>query len=301
MTTFSFSRIFLIQVVLVLASVGRLLAADRVIDMRDPAQVIHAYLRATYARDFIEAYRFISFKDRKFRDVNRYVQQRGAFSGFTLEVGKKVSESIQIRVFKKEESANRARAEIHYSVPDPSKIAPLVLNWDPFRLNALPDRERSEILAALEKRKNDGAIEMREGKEHFDLVKEGDEWRVFLNWAAGIRISLQTALPESSGIEVSVSKNQVVIQPGDMFEILLRIKNRSKEPMGARIGHLIEPRELESFLDFVECGFLVPVTLEAEKEQEYSARYLLRETIPEGIRQLNLKYDFTLRRLLRLK
>ena len=75
-----------IIVFVALATIEHVNAADRVIDMRDAKEVIQAYLRATYARDFLEAYRFISAEDRKVRDVNRYVQQRGAFSGFTLEV-----------------------------------------------------------------------------------------------------------------------------------------------------------------------------------------------------------------------
>jgi hypothetical protein len=65
----------------------------------------------------------------------------------------------------------------------------------------------------------------------------------------------------------------------------------------ARIRHLIEPQNLTDFLDFVECGFLLPVTLEPGREQEYAARYLLRGHLPEGVRALNLTYDF--RRLLK--
>ncbi|HEY3168515.1 MAG TPA: hypothetical protein VGK57_14880, partial [Candidatus Binatia bacterium] len=199
-------------------------AADRAIDMRDPKEVIQAYLRATYARDLLEAYRFISAEDRKVRDVNRYVQQRGAFSGFTLEVGRKLSESIQVTLVKTEESSNRARFEIHYKVPDPAKIAPLVRNWDRFRLNALSAAERNEILKTLEERKKNRAIEMSEGEEKFELVKENGEWRVFLNWAAGVSIPLRLDLAKAPGLNVGLSTEQVVVAPGDLFEIGLKIK-----------------------------------------------------------------------------
>lgn len=119
--------------------------------------------------------------------------------------------------------------------------------------------------------------------------------------AAEIRILLQTVLPESSAVEVSLSKDQIIVQPGDLFELFLKVKNRSKEPVSARIDHLIEPRELTAYVDFVECGFLVPLTLEAGKEQEYFARYLLREGFPPDVQQLRLTYDVKLRRLLRLR
>jgi Cytochrome c oxidase assembly protein CtaG/Cox11 len=291
-TILNLACIVLTQVVLLFAAVGQSPAAEQTIDMRDPAQVIHAYLRATYARDFANAYRYISAKDRSVRDLNRYFQQRGAFSGFALDVGRKVSEWIQISVIKLETSSNRAHVEIRYNVPDPKKIAPLVLNWDPFRLNALPAGERREILNAVDKWKNDGAIEMREGKEKFELAKEGDEWRLFLNWAEGVRIPLRLDLLKARDLDVRVSKNEFIVQPGDLFEISLKIKNPIKQPVTVRIGHLVEPQDVADYLDFVQCGFLLPVTIEPGKEQEYSGTYMLRGSIPEGVRQLKLNYDF---------
>lgn len=295
-------RLFIATALWLLMSPGLSLhSAGRAANLQDPALVIQAYMRATFARDFTEAYRFISSEDRRVRDLNRYAQQRGALNGFALEAATKLSGYVQIDASHKTVTPNRIQAVARYKAPDPDKMRALLLNWNAYELNLLPAADRKQIIESIEKKNRDGTLEMTSGEEKLELVKEGNEWRIFLNWAAGIRISLQTALPESSGVEVSVSKNQVVVQPGDVFEVFLRIKNRSKEPISARIGHLIEPRELASSLDFVECGFLLPVTVEAEKEQEYSSRYLLRETIPEGIRQLNLTYDFKLRRLLRLK
>ncbi|HEU4344708.1 MAG TPA: cytochrome c oxidase assembly protein [Candidatus Binatia bacterium] len=294
------SRLAIAAALWLLTSSGlNLHSAERAANLQEPAAVIQAYMRAILARDFTEAYRFISAADRRVRDVNRYAQQRGALNGFALQAARSLSGYVEIDASQKTVAPNRIEARARYKAPDPDKMRALLLNWNAYELNSLTAAERKQLIESIEAKHRDGTLAMTAGEEQLELVKEGSEWRVFLNWAAGIRISLQPALPEASGVEVSVSKNQMVVQPGDVFEVSLRIKNRSKEPISARIGHLIQPRELESFLDFVECGFLVPVTLEAEKEQEYSSRYLLRETIPEGIRQLNLTYDFRLRRLLR--
>jgi cytochrome c oxidase assembly protein Cox11 len=92
-------------------------------------------------------------------------------------------------------------------------------------------------------------------------------------------------------LEVSLSRSEVIVQPGDVFEVFLTIKNRSSRPIITRIGHLVEPQAIADYLDFVECGFLLPVTLQPG-EQEYSGRYMLRGSIPEGVRQLNVTYDF---------
>jgi cytochrome c oxidase assembly protein Cox11 len=113
-----------------------------------------------------------------------------------------------------------------------------------------------------------------------------------------IRIPIRLSVSNAPDLDVALSKNEVVVQPGDLFEVSLRLKNRSKQRVNARIDHVIEPREVAKYLDLVECGFLIPVSLDPEIEQEYSARYLLRESIPESVHQLSLTYDFHLRRVI---
>jgi cytochrome c oxidase assembly protein Cox11 len=114
----------------------------------------------------------------------------------------------------------------------------------------------------------------------------------------GVKIAFRLALSNSPDLSVVLSKSEVVVQPGDLFEVSLSIKNRSKKPINARIDHIIEPQKVANYLDFVECSFLVPLTLHPEIEQTYSGKYLLREGVPEGIRQLNLTYDFKSRTVL---
>ncbi len=101
-------------------------------------------------------------------------------------------------------------------------------------------------------------------------------------------------LSKSTDLDVALSQNEFVLQPGEVFEIVLRIKNRAKQPLTLRIGHLVEPSLVADYLDFVQCGFLLPVTIPPEKEQEFFGTYMLRGSLPEGVRQLNLTYDFRL-------
>lgn len=283
--------IFLVALFLGGATLG---AAEQSQLARDAALVLQAYLRATYARDFVEAYRFISTADRNVRDLNRYVQQRGPFAGFILEVTKKLSESIEIKITERQDTLTRIQTVISYKVPDPNKLSPLLLNWDAYRLNSLAPEERKRILDAIDQKKRDSSLDMSQGEEKFELVKENEEWRVFLNWTAGVKIPLRLDLSKSNDLEVSLSKNEIVTQPGELFEIVLKIKNRTNQPVTARIGHLVEPDNIADYLDFVQCGFLLPVTIAPAKEEQFSGTYLLRGSLPEGVRQLSLTYDFRL-------
>lgn len=268
--------------------------AEHAPDAQDALLVLQSYLRATYARDFITAYRFISSADQKVRDLNKYVQQRGPFNGFTLEVSRRLSEVVEFKTVERQETVNRMNLSIQYKVPDPKKLAPLLLNWDQHRLNSLSVAEKAQLIESIDKKKTDGSFAMSEGEEHFEMIKEGNDWRVFLNWAAGIKIPLRLDLSKSRDLDVTLSKSEVVLQPGELFEVVLKITNRSDQPVTARIGHLVEPDAIADYLDFVQCGFLLPVTIAPAKEQEFSGTYMLRGSLPEGVRQLNLTYDFRL-------
>jgi hypothetical protein len=279
--------------VLLLGPEVRLSAGERA-QMQDPAVVVQAYLRATYARDFTEAYRYISSEDRRIRDLNRYVQQRGAFNGFALEAARKLADFIEIRFIQKQAVSDRMQTVARYRVPDPAKISSLLLNWDLYRLNLLPVNDRNRIIESIENGKRDGSLDMIEGGDKFELVKEGDEWRIFLNWAAGIKIPLRLELAHAADLDVALSKSEVLVQPGDLFELTLKIKNRSTQPVTVRIGHLVEPKEIADYLDFVQCGFLLPLTLQPGKAEDYSSTYMVRASVPEGVRRLILTYDVRL-------
>ena len=260
----------------------------------DPALVLQAYLRATYARDSAEAYRYISGADQKVRDLNRYLKQRGPFAGFTLEVARKLSELIEIEPVQRQEIAGRVFLTVKYKVPDPKSLAPMLLDWDAHRLNALSPGGRDKILRAIDRMKRDGSMNMSAGDETFQLVRERQQWRVHLDWAAGVKIPLRVDFTRAAGLEVSLSENQIVTQPGELFDIFLKIKNRAERPIVARIGHRIDPDSLADYLEFVQCGFLLPVTIAPAEEREFFGTYRLRGSLPDGVRRLNLTYDFRL-------
>jgi len=261
-------------------------------DLREPTALVRAYLRAVYARDFAEAYRYISAEDRRTKDLNRYLRQRGPFNGFALEAARMLATMVQVEITRTERRENRLRLTVRYHAPDPQRLAPLLHGWNGYRLNALSPTQRNQLVAAIESRKRNHSIDMIAGEENMDLIKEADGWRIFFNWAAGVTIAFQPILSDAAALGVSLSPKQVATQPGEIFEISLKITNQSKRPLITRVVHKVEPNELADHLEFVQCGFLLPLTLQPGREQEYFGTYLLRGSFPEGVRELRLSYDF---------
>jgi cytochrome c oxidase assembly protein Cox11 len=87
--------------------------------------------------------------------------------------------------------------------------------------------------------------------------------------------------------------SDVVTRPGEIFKVVLNVKNTSQEQLFARIGHLVDPYGVRDYLDLVECGFLLPVRLAPGKDEEFVSTYLLRRNLPEGVGQLNVTYAVT--------
>ncbi len=278
--------------VLLILPAAYLQTAERFAYLEDPLVVLERYLRASYARDYINAYRYIAAEDQRIKDLDHYARERGVLSGFALEAARKLAEFIEITASKKTVGANRAEVVAKFKVPDANRLSPLLLSWDSYQLNALPAARQKQILDSLDKMKRDGSLNMIEGEETFQLVRENDSWKLFLNWAAGVKIIFQTSVPASAQIETFLPQKEVITQTGQLFNLSLKIRNRGTQEVFARIGHLIEPKGVADYLDLVECGFLLPIRLPPGTDEEYSSTYLLSGNIPDGVRQLTVTYDF---------
>lgn len=259
----------------------------------EPVEALTHYLKAIYARDFARAYRFLSRQDRGLKKESVYVREHGPFGGFALEVARKLSESIQIRpVQERLGEAGRTRVKVAYSLPDANAIAPLVWNWDEERLNAASSDERQKIIASLEHLIRQGTLKIITGEEEFLLVKESGTWKIFLNWAAAIRVRFNTVVPSGHLIEARPTIRETLARSGEPFMIEYQVKNLTSRDLFARVAHNVEPVSLAEHLDLVECGLLIPVRLKPGEKQSYTSTYLIRNDLPDGVKELRVTYEF---------
>jgi cytochrome c oxidase assembly protein Cox11 len=55
---------------------------------------------------------------------------------------------------------------------------------------------------------------------------------------------------------------------------------------------LIEPKELSHHLEIIDCALLLPVELRPGEESEFSTTYIVDGDLPEGVKELNVTYEF---------
>jgi hypothetical protein len=221
-----------------------------------------------------------------------YVRERGPFSGFALEAAKKLSEFIELTPAQIKIDDNRARITLAFKAPDMNSLATLLSDWDEERLNVLSPHEQKKLLASIDSLKRRGSLEVIEGQEEFNLVREGNSWRLFFDWASGIRVNFTTIVPQDGAIEAKPTIKQTVTQPNELFTIAYRVKNLTDKEVFARITHRVEPAALTEHLDVVECALLLPVRIAPGQEQSYSSTYVVRGDIPDGTKSLDVTYEF---------
>ena len=284
----------LVSALLVLSSLT--VSSTAAADQQDAVVTLDRYVRATYARDYEEAYSHIATSDQRLKDRASYVRDRGTFSGFTLEIARVLASYIELNALETRVDAGQARIKIKFKVPDAGKLGPLLHGWDNDQLEGLSGTERRALLAAIDKLRLNHEIEMIAGEDVFELIKEDSSWKVVLNWASPVNVGFRTSIPSSVPVEARLPRSDVATRPGEIFKVVLNVKNTSQEQLFARIGHLVDPHGVRDYLDLVECGFLLPVRLAPGKEEEFVSTYLLRGNLPEGVRQLSVTYAVTLGR-----
>ena len=269
-----------------------LLRSERAGGQAEAFKVVDGYLRSTYARDYKRGYHYISARDRQLKDEDLYAREKGSFNGFALEVTRKLADSIQIRPLAASESDDQVSIKLAVKYPDANRLSALLFDWDEDRLNALPRAAQGQILAKIDQLSDEGKLPSIAGEEEFTLLREGRNWRIFLDWAGGVQIRYSALVPPTQAIAAAPVNEETTVRPGELFTIAYRVKNRTAQTITTRIVHRIEPREIQQQLDIVECALLLPVKVLGGQESEFSTTYMMRTDFPETVKKVNITYDF---------
>lgn len=260
----------------------------------EPAQVFAAYVKATYARDFTSAYRLIASLDRRLKPEHVYADERGSFTGFTLEVARKLSEFVRAEPLHTELAGRQARVKLKIQFPDADPLSQLLLDWNEAKLNGLSRAERRRILSEIERLGRQNRLSMLESQEESLLVQEGPAWRVFFNWASGFRVHFQALVPPSGIIMAKPAPTETIVRRKEPFTVVYRVHNRTPRDIFARINHRVEPPALARHLRMFECSMLLPIRLLPGEQGEYSTTYMIDSDLPDGAKEISVTYEFEL-------
>lgn len=258
----------------------------------EPADVVRKYLKVLYARDFRQAYRYISSADRELKSQADYVREREAFHGVALDAARKLAELIEIHPVKQDFDGPRRQLTVAFKAPDASAVGDVIMEWNVRRLDTLSASEQKKLLTNLDRLIGEQKIPMIQGEEQFVLVQEGSQWKIFLDWATGVQVKFAATLPPQNLLEAEPVTRETIVRSGDVFTVGFKVKNSAKNEIVTRIVHRVEPKQMAQYLDLVECALLLPVRLRPGEEQIFSSTYVVRGDLPDGAKTIAVNYEF---------
>lgn len=276
--------------VAVLAVTGLFLTAAA--RRQPPEDVAREYARGVYANDADALWPLISDADHRAKDQATFRRQQRDLRGFTQQAVRQLAGYITATPVNVVQTGERTKVTLRFRLPDANAadIRDLMLDWDEGHLDALPETDRGRIAARLEELHKKGTLPTIEGDETIELVREAGTWRVFLNWAGGVRVRFAAAAPPGGALDVSVTPAEVFLAPGDRLRVTVRASNRAGREVTTRVGHRIEPEADSRHLALLLCPLFVPVTIAPGETREFTSEYLLLADVPKEVRALGVTY-----------
>jgi hypothetical protein len=253
-----------------------------------------AYGRAVYANDPEAIWNLVSEADRRAKDEATVRRQQRELRGFVREVVHQLAAFIVASPVRVTINGERASVTLRFRLPDANAppLKALLHDWDEDRLNALADRERARIRARLAALHRQRTLPLIEGDETIALVREGGGWRVFLDWAGGVRVRFEVAVDPILPLQVTVTPAAAILAPGERLRVTVRATNTGQREITTRVGHRIAPEAQANHLALLQCPLVVPVTLVPRETQEFVSEYLLLADVPADTRALAVTYRF---------
>jgi hypothetical protein len=262
---------------------------------QSPEDVAREYGRGVYANDAAVLWPLISSADHRAKDQATFRRQQRDLRGFTRQAVRQLAGYITATPVNVVQTGDRANVTLRFRLPDANAadIRRVMLDWDEARLDTLPEADRGRITDHLEQLHKRDALPTIEGDETIELVREDGTWRVFLNWAGGVRVRFAAAAAATGGaLDVLVTPAEVVLAPGDQLRVTVRAHNRTGQEVTTRVGHRIEPEADSRHLALLQCPLFLPVTLRPGETREFSSEYLLLADVPKELRGLGVTYVF---------
>jgi len=198
-----------------------------------PKDVLSSYLDASLKGRYEEAYNFISASDKAIKSLNTYLTENDKKDNpFALTYVNNISFNI-LNVTKK---GDKAYAEVEITLPDFSVMFKDIMGAA-FE-SAFGNKDDKEIGRALAKKYEKGEVPLTTKKEKYELVKEKDGWKVFLDWETKKKIN--EAMTQAKQLE----KEKKLYAAKEKYQEVLELDSKAVEA-SEKIKHL--DKEIKSF------------------------------------------------------
>ncbi len=253
-----------------------------------PQQSVESYARAVYAREYASAYDFLSVEDQAALAKDAYVAQYESFTGAQLEVTRHLAALIEFQNPQVIENGEAATMTVQVRAPNGNAPDIATIFDEARQTNA----DSAALRAKVDELLRSGELPFIEGEQTFELRRASGQWGVHLRLSEAALVkftaSVQAGLPWS--FEPLQTSARLV--PGDTVRVQYRVKNLSDQTLTGKADEGTFPDSLADHLYFYQCFCMFQLTLAPGEEQTLAAVVILRQPLPAGQNELEVRYDF---------
>ncbi len=160
-----------------------LIACSEVID--PPEKILEDYLNATINQEFGRVYDLLSEKDKKIFTREQFLAIYQPKDEISNMIAKKITERVEYEIIEINTHKHKSEIIVYQTTPDANATQ---LTLKQIMTSVLLDTTQTEltsteyIIAKFDTLLNDGTIPIQKHNETYDLLKEKDGWRVWLQW-----------------------------------------------------------------------------------------------------------------------
>ena len=257
--------------------------------------LVSRYLKALYAQDYAEAYRYVSKRDREAKSAADYLRENPSFTGAAAELARGLAQRIEVGPLSFTTRGDGATVRFDISLPDANspELEKLFAGFDPDELNRLTPAQRRKILETVAEMARAGTLPVVTGEESLELLKEDGRWTVFHNWSEAVRVFFHAEVKEGLPWAFAPVQEMVLAQPGETLHAAYRARNLSDRTVTAKARHVDTPKEAAAkYLDIIQCFCFLRQVLEPGQETELPLVFRVDWDTPRAHDAFHVTYQF---------
>ncbi len=270
---------------------------------RPPDEVALAYARAVYARDYAEAWEFISVGDKQYKTREQYLAENDSFAGLKQELAYVLAGWIQFTNTNVRLEGDRATVTTDVKAPNGNQSEVAEILRTAGRESELTGAHRGELLDRLQAMVAIGQIEILEGEQTFMLTREPGGlvprfsppgWRLVMDWEGAVVVKLTAEVSPDLPWDFYPLQAEVRALPGETLTAKYRATNRSNLPITGKAKHYILPEEYEKYITTIQCFCFIQQTLQPGESEDMTLIFRVDYDIPAEVREVENRYVFYL-------
>lgn len=254
-----------------------------------PEEVAERFFVETYTHDFSSAWDLVSTSDQAARPREQYLAEHPALTPAQSALYEQLAAWGEFQVLALV-SSQPDRAVVTARISYPNNAQP---EFERLTREAnADDADDSALLSALEALHADDQLQFVEGEISFDLLREGNQWRIVQGWGAVVTIQLSAVVHGDLPWDFYPQASEIQAVPGELVKATYIARNRSERTITAKAIHEVGPPESLIYFQTIECFCFTEQTLAAGEEREMSLLFRIDLRIPAGLSEIRNRYTF---------